>query len=600
MNDPLTVTECVGRFSDDARRAVYEAIALRRDIRHFREDVDVDDATLLRILGAAHLAPSVGFSQPWRFVVVRDRERRRRIRDSFLDCREAEAERFPLRRREQYLSYKLEGILEAPLNVCVAVDLRSRDEAILGTTAQPEAVRASCCCAVENLWLAARAEGVGVGWVSIVEAAVLRDELGLPPGVEPIAYLCVGIPRAFRERPMLEETGWLGRQALGEVIYAERWIEKASAPFSSYISAPERQTQRTDAQPAFPAAFDERAQSAARAHQDELTKPQGSLGRLEEIATWYAGAIGQFPCAPPEEAGIAVFAADHGVVIEGVSAYPSQVTAAMVCNMMAGRAAINVLARRHRVAIALVDVGVAGDLSAAPTNPEIELRRECVRAGTRNLRREPAMTRAEANAAMRVGGRTADQCIDAGARIVGTGEIGIGNTTSAAAMTCAMTGLAPDEVVGRGTGIGEAVRLRKVAVVEDALRLRTFDTGDAVGLLAALGGLELAALVGFELRAAERGIPVVLDGFLAGASALVARAMRPEVGRFFVASHASDERASVIVLTALGLTPLLSLGMRLGEGTGAVLGIELVRSAVALQSQMATFATAGVRLRGHT
>ena len=209
------------------------------------------------------------------------------------------------------------------------------------------------------------------------------------------------------------------------------------------------------------------------------------------------------------------------------------------------------------------------------------------------------MTRAEANAAMRVGGRTADQCIDAGALIVGTGEIGSGNTTSAAAMTCAMTGLAPDEVVGRGTGIGEAVRLRKVEVVKDALRLRTFDTGDAVGLLAALGGLELAALVGFELRAAERGIPVVLDGFLAGASALVARAMRPEVGRFFVASHASNERASAIVLTALGLTPLLSLGMRLGEGTGAVLGIELVRSAVALQCQMATFATAGVRLRGH-
>jgi len=165
-------------------------------------------------------------------------------------------------------------------------------------------------------------------------------------------------------------------------------------------------------------------------------------------------------------------------------------------------------------------------------------------------------------------------------------------------MTCAMTGIAPEEVVGHGTGIGEAVRQRKVVVVADALRRRAFDTGDAVGVLAALGGLELAALVGFELRAAERGIPLVLDGFLAGASALVARAICPEAVRFFVASHASDERASTIVLTELGLTPLLTLGMRLGEGTGAVLGIELVRSAVALQCQMATFATAGVRLRG--
>jgi nicotinate-nucleotide--dimethylbenzimidazole phosphoribosyltransferase len=208
------------------------------------------------------------------------------------------------------------------------------------------------------------------------------------------------------------------------------------------------------------------------------------------------------------------------------------------------------------------------------------------------------MTRDEANAAIGVGRDTADACIDAGARILGTGEIGIGNTTSAAAMTCAMTGVPPEEVVGYGTGIGELVRLRKVAVVADALRRRAFDTGDAVGVLAALGGLELAALVGFELRAAERGIPLVLDGFLAGASALVARAIHPEAVRFFVASHAADERASAIVLTALGLTPLLSLGMRLGEGTGAVLGIELVRSAVALQCQMATFATAGVRLRG--
>ena len=599
MNDPLTVTECVGRFSDDARRAVYDAMALRRDIRHFRDDMDVDEATLLRILGAAHLAPSVGFSQPWGFVVVRDHERRRRIRESFLSCREAEAQRFPPVRREQYLSYKLEGILEAPLNVCVTVDLRSRGEAILGTTAQPEAVRASGCCAVENLWLAARAEGVGVGWVSIVEAAVLRDELGLPPGVEPIAYLCVGIPRAFRERPMLEETGWLARRALAEVVHVERWIESPPGQSSfADISGPDPRLERTTAEASFGTVFDERAQSAARAYQDELTKPKRSLGRLEEIAAWYAGATGQFPCTPPEEAALAVFAADHGVVVEGVSAYPSQVTAAMVCNMMAGRAAINVLARRHRVAITLVDVGMAGDLSAAPINPEVELRRECVRAGTRNLRREPAMTRDEANAAIGVGRDTADACIDAGARILGTGEIGIGNTTSAAAMTCAMTGIAPEEVVGHGTGIGEPVRLRKVAVVADALRRRAFDTGDAVGVLAALGGLELAALVGFELRAAERGIPLVLDGFLAGASALVAHAIHPEAVRFFVASHAADERASAIVLTALGLTPLLSLGMRLGEGTGAVLGIELVRSAVALQCQMATFATAGVRLRG--
>ncbi len=587
MNDPLLLPECVERFSEEARRAVYEAISLRRDVRHFREDRDVDDETLMRILGAAHLAPSVGFSQPWGFVVVRDRARRERIRQNFLRCREAEAARFSTARRDRYLSYRLEGIAEAPLNVCVAVDLRSRGEAILGTTAQPEAVRASACCAVQNLWLAARAEGVGVGWVSIVEAAVLRAELALPPGVEPIAYLCVGVPHAFRARPMLQEAGWLERRPLGDAVHREQWAEPASC---------ERlQVAATEPSPTEARAYDERAESAARAHQDELTKPKGSLGRLEDIAAWYAGAVGRFPCDPPERAAVAVFAADHGVAVEAVSAYPSQLTAAMVCNMMAGGAAISVLARRHDVAIALVDVGVAGDLSAVPRDPEVPLWREKVRAGTRNLRREPAMTRIEARAAMDVGARTADRCIDAGARILGTGEVGIGNTTAAAALTCALTGSAAADVVGAGTGIDEATRARKIVVIEEALDRHAPSAADPVGVLAAVGGLELAALAGFALRAAERGVPVVLDGFLAGSAALVARAVRPDATRFFVASHQSAERGSRVVLDALGLEPLLSLGLRLGEGTGAVLGIELVRSAVALQREMATFATAGVR-----
>jgi nicotinate-nucleotide--dimethylbenzimidazole phosphoribosyltransferase len=580
-----SLNACVERFSDDARRAVYDVIALRRDIRHFRADAEIDEPTLMRILGAAHLAPSVGFSQPWRFVVVRDRSRRERIRANFLRCREAESARFPPGRREKYLAYRLEGITDAPLNVCVAVDLRSRGEAILGTTVQPEAVRASACCAVQNLWLAARAEGVGVGWVSIVEPAVLRDELQLAPGVEPIAYLCIGRPHAFRARPMLEETGWLPRLALEQAVLRETWAEESREPKAGTEGA---------AASAGVIALDEGALAAARAHQDELTKPKGSLGRLEELATWYAGAVGRFPCEPPEHAAVAVFAADHGVVRSGVSAYSSQVTAAMVCNVMAGGAAINVLARRHRVDIALVDVGIAGDLSAAPVAPVVPLRRAKVRAGTANLISEPAMTRTEAAQAMAVGASTADACIDAGACILATGEIGIGNTTAAAALTSALTGAAPSEVVGRGTGIDEPTRARKIAIVEGAVRRHAPNAKDPVSVLASLGGLEFAALAGFILRAVERRIPVVLDGFLAGAAALVAQAICPEVTRLLVASHVSAERGGGLVLDALGLKPLLSLEMRLGEGTGAVLGVELVRSAVALQHEMATFATAGV------
>lgn len=593
MVEPLLVSECVARFSDEARQAVYDVIALRRDVRHFREDADVDEASLLRILAAAHQAPSVGFSQPWGFVIVRDRAAKIRIRDSFLRCREAEAVRYPPARRAQYLAYRLEGILQAPLDVCVAVDLRSRGEAVLGTTAQPEAVRASACCAVENLWLAARAEGLGVGWVSIVEPAVLRLELGLPPGVEPIAYLCVGHPVAFRRRPMLEETQWLERRPLESAVHRERWRDSPTVTISA--SGDERERPRFDrVAQAEPAEIDQGSRAAAQKHQNELTKPPGSLGRLEEIAVWYAGVAGRFPCDPPEEAAVAVFAADHGVVVESVSAYSSQITAAMVCNIMAGGAAINVLARRHRVRLVLTDVGVAGDLTAAPLRPEVALVRAAVRAGTGNLRRQAAMTRAEAEAAMAVGARVADECADGGACIVGTGEVGIGNTTAGAAIVCAMTGASPGAVVGAGTGIDDATRARKIAVVADALRLHAPDARDPVGVLAAVGGLELAATAGFILRASQRRIAIVLDGFLATASALVARALQPEAVRFCLASHASVERGSELALEALGLAPLLSLGLRLGEGTGAVLAIELVRSAVALQAGMATFATAGV------
>src|SRR6476659_388161 len=208
-------------FDEAARATIYELIALRRDIRHFRDGEPAADEILQRILSAAHHAPSVGYSQPWDFVVVRDRARRGRIRESFLRCREREAAGYTPERREKYLSYRLEGILESAFNLCVTVDRRPRAEPVLGTVVQPVALLGSVFCAVQNLWLAARAEGVGVGWVSIVEPEVLAAELALPAGVEPAAYLCIGWPVEFRDRPLLEETGWNARRPLAQVIHEE-------------------------------------------------------------------------------------------------------------------------------------------------------------------------------------------------------------------------------------------------------------------------------------------------------------------------------------------------------------------------------------------
>jgi nicotinate-nucleotide--dimethylbenzimidazole phosphoribosyltransferase len=594
LYERVTVPEAVEALAEPARRAIYDVIALRRDVRHFHPDGTVPDDVLERILAAAHLAPSVGFSQPWGFIIVRDRVVRERIRESFLRCRQAEAVRYPPERREAYLAHRLEGILDSSLNVCVAVDLRSRGEAILGTTAQPEAVRASACCAVENLWLAARAEGIGVGWVSIVEPAVLRAELGLPPGVEPIAYLCLGRPLAFRTRPMLEETGWRSRRPLAEVVHAhDRWIESEPPPASA--AAPPS-TERSARVPAFL----EEAKLAAMAHHATLTKPIGSLGRLEEIAAWYAGARGAFPPPPVERAALALFAADHGVVAEGVSAYGSQITAAMVANVMSGGAATNAIAREAGVEILLTDVGIAGDLSAAPTDPVVAVQSHRVRSATGNLRRELAMTRAEVERAIDVGAEIARAAAAAGADIIGLGEIGIGNTTPAAALTCVFARAAADDVVGRGTGIGDDVLARKIAVVRDALALHRPDADDPLGALAAVGGLEIAALAGCMLEAARRRVAVVLDGFVTNAAALVASKIDCGVRAYLLASHASPEPGAAIALGELGLVPLLQLGMRLGEGTGASLAIALLRTAVSTQLSMATFETAGVVGRAGT
>jgi nicotinate-nucleotide--dimethylbenzimidazole phosphoribosyltransferase len=594
MHDSVTTSDAryAEGFPEEARRAVYDALALRRDVRHFDPTAIVDDATLERILAAGHLAPSVGFSQPWAFIVVTCRPARERIRESFLACRALEAARFPEERRAAYLATRLEGILDASLNLCVAVDLRPRPEAILGATVQPESVRASAICAVQNIWIAARVEGVGVGWVSIVEPSVLRAELALPAGVEPVAYLCMGRPVAFRARPMLEENGWLPRRALSEVIHrGSRFHASAPRPDRTESVASVASVASVTAR------FDDDAASRARAHHATLTKPAGSLGRLEELAVWLAGVRGAFPVDVPERAALLVFAADHGVAREAVSAYGSHVTAAMVANVMAGGAAVSVLAERYGIDVTVVDVGVAGDIACVPRSPCVPLVRAAIRAGTANLRREAAMSRRDAEEAIQVGAQRAKMAIAAGAQALLVGEIGIGNTTAGAALTCAFTDARADEVVGRGTGLDDDGVAHKTRVVDDALALHALALRaplDPVAVMAALGGFELAAIAGALLEGARARVPVILDGFLTTAAALCAHAIEPEIGRFLLASHASAERGHARALRHLGLTPLLDLALRLGEGTGAILALDLLRTAITLQRRMATFATAGV------
>ncbi|GAA2114344.1 nicotinate-nucleotide--dimethylbenzimidazole phosphoribosyltransferase [Actinomadura alba] len=347
---------------------------------------------------------------------------------------------------------------------------------------------------------------------------------------------------------------------------------------------------------------DDAAMRAARMHQDRLTKPQGSLGMLEDVSVRLAGLAGECPPPLPVPAAVAIFAADHGVHAQGVTPWPQEVTAQMVANFLAGGAVVNAFAGQVGADVTVVDVGVAAELPEAPG-----LLPRKVAYGTADMTEQPAMTAEQVLRAVETGIEVARDLVSAGNRCLVTGDMGIANTTASAALIAACTGLAPGEVTGRGTGIDEAMHNHKIDVVAAALdrhaepiramRGQLHDhgrVGRALEVLAAVGGLEHAALAGFILGAASRRVPVVLDGVIAGAAALIVAAVEPDAVAACVAGHRSMESGHAATLVHLGLHPLVDLELRLGEGTGALLALPLVQSSVRVLHEVATFDSAGV------
>ncbi len=328
-----------------------------------------------------------------------------------------------------------------------------------------------------------------------------------------------------------------------------------------------------------------------QARLDDLTKPRGSLGRLEESALAYARIRGE-ALPPPVRASLSVFCADHGVSAEGVSAYPREVTAQMVANFARGGAAINVLCRRFAIEARIVDVGVDGELPA-----DLPLIRSKIARGTRNFLREPAMSPSEVERAVDCGIALAQEAAAEGYTLLAAGEMGIGNTTAASALGAALLGCPVDAIVGVGTGIDAAQRRAKTAVIERAIEARSADPDAPLDVLAKLGGLEIAAMAGFYLGAAAQRSPIVIDGFIATAAALVAVRLAPAARERMLFAHRSSEKGHSLLLEALDAKPLLDLDMRLGEGTGAALCIGVIDAAVRLYLEMATFSDAGVRNR---
>jgi nicotinate-nucleotide--dimethylbenzimidazole phosphoribosyltransferase len=334
--------------------------------------------------------------------------------------------------------------------------------------------------------------------------------------------------------------------------------------------------------------IDQASAELARARQSQLTKPAGSLGRLEELSVRLAGMQAN-PLPSVERKTVIVMAADHGVASEGVSAYPAEVTAQMVHNFLRGGAAINVLARQAGARVTVVDIGVAADFKRLPGLVDRKVAR-----GTGNILKGPALTLAQAHQALQAGMDVLAEEAGRGLDLVATGDMGIGNTTPSTAIASLMTGLPVAQVTGRGTGVDDAGLTRKIRVIEAAISLNQPNPADAMDVLCKVGGLEIAGLAGVMIAAAARRIPVVVDGFISTAAAMIASGLAPAVRDYLISAHRSVEIGHTAMLQHLGLEPLLDLEMRLGEGTGAVLAFHLLEAATRILREMATFDEAGV------
>ncbi|MET7912207.1 nicotinate-nucleotide--dimethylbenzimidazole phosphoribosyltransferase [Streptomyces avermitilis] len=568
-------------YDEAEREAVLRVMRERRDIRNgFRSD-PIPHEVLLRVLEAAHTAPSVGHSQPWDFVVIRSADTRRSMHELAMRQRDAYAKSLPKGRAKQFKELKIEAILDTPVNIVVTADPTRGGRHTLGRHTQPQMAPYSSALAVENLWLAARAEGLGVGWVSFFDEREMVRELGLPEHLEVVAYLCVGYVDEFPDEPELMQAGWSKRRPLSWVVHEETYGRRALPGEEPHDLLAETVS---NIRP-----LDAKALGEAWERQKRMTKPAGALGMLEIISAQLSGLSRQCPPPIPEPAAVAIFAGDHGVHAQGVTPWPQEVTAQMVANFLGGGAVCNAFANQVGAEVCVIDVGVASDLPATPG-----LLPRKVRAGTADMTTGPALTREEVKAAIEVGIETARDLVSAGNKTLLTGEMGIANTTASAALISVYTGADPAEVTGRGTGINDETLARKTEVVRRALELHQPDPADPIGVLAAIGGLEHAAMVGLLLGGASLRTPVILDGVSAGAAALVARAIAPEVLAACIAGHRSAEPGHVAALNKLGLRPLVDLDLRLGEGTGALLALPVVQSAARAMHEVATFDSAGV------
>ncbi|WP_088312577.1 5,6-dimethylbenzimidazole synthase [Kineosporia sp. R_H_3] len=551
-------------FGDSVVEGLEHVLRARRDIRRYRPD-PVPGDHLARVLAAGHAAPSVGHSQPWRFIVVTEPTTRERAAAMADRERLRQAALLEPDRGRRLLDLQLEGIREAPVGIVVTCDRRAAAGGVLGRATFPDADLWSCACAIQNMWLMARGLGLGMGWVTLFDPVELASLMILPDDVETMGWLCLGWPNERPPEPGLERHAWSKRAPLEDVVLRERWPSADSpgpVPPESHLRAPSpaRVVDVTD-------------------HADGMLTPPGSLGVLDRAIDIVLAAGATSP-----DGALILVGADHPVVSLGVSAYRGETTREILAAAIAGEAMGVVTARAAGLSVFLVDAGLDGPLLDGAFSARPSGRRG-------NLRDADAMTRSDVDQLVQLGRSTGSAACPGG--LVAVGEVGLGNTTVAAALCCALLTKPAADVVGLGAGADTDMVQRKTAVVEAALaRVRSearlsaddrLDAGDPLDVLAALGGPEIAFLTGAILGAAESRACIVLDGLATSLAALIAARCEPGVRSYLIAGHLSREKSHAAVLVELGREPLLDLRLRAGEGVGAALAAGVLRNGLAVR-----------------
>lgn len=546
----------------------------RRDTRHFTGD-EVPDEVIEKALQAGHWAPSVGLTDATKYYIVKSAAVKSAIKNLFADynTKAAELTDNP-EQKELYQSLKLEAIEEAPIGLIIAYDRSVLNQFTIGTVGSNEAVKFSSVCAAQNIWLSLTEQGYGMGWVSILNYYQFKKIIDLPENMEPIGYFCIGKPATnYDNQPMLQQLKWKQKSETPDCTEIKT-VVKEEVPNFKFNSQVKNKNK---------VAFNRLLQEKI----DSKTKPVGALGVLEDLA-FQMGSV--FETLNPEikNPNIVVFGADHGIANHGVSAYPQDVTRQMVNNFLEGGAAINVFCHQNNISLSIVDSGVNYDF---PTNAKLIPAK--IAKGTQSFLHVPAMSETELQLCFEKGKLIVANIAKTGCNCIGFGEMGIGNTSTAAVLMSLLTGFPIEECVGKGTGVEDEKLLQKQNILQKALE--NYSGQDQImEQLAYFGGFEIIQMAGGMLTAYDHNMLILVDGFICSVAFLIASKMNPNIQENAIFCHVSAENAHQKLLNYLGAKPILNLDLRLGEGTGCAIAFPILKSAEAFLNEMATFENAGV------